>query len=111
MFPSTSQLSCAANQLTGFYMMETLVDKVLSHIHVKLVVVDNSFPFTEATNMPRDFQGNFLKHNSKKVALNSFLAGKLITHEFGGAIVFISVKSEVQCNSTDVSKDLHNGRI
>ena len=78
---------------------------------MKLVVVDNSFPFTEATNMPRDFQGNFLRHNSNKVALNLFLAGKLLTHDFGGAIVFISVKNEVQCNSADVSKDLYNGRI
>ena len=69
------------------------------------------FPFTEATNIPKDFQGNFLRHNRNKVALNSFLTGKLLTHDFGGAIVFISVNSEVKCNSTDVSEEvLHIGR-
>ena len=26
------------------------------------------FPFTEATNIPNDFQGNFLRHNRNKVA-------------------------------------------
>ena len=31
------------------------------------------FPFTEATNMPKDFQNNFLRHKRKKVGLNSFL--------------------------------------
>ena len=68
------------------------------------------FPFTEATNVPKDFQGNFLKHNRNKVALNSFLTGKLLMHDFGGVIVFISVNSEVKCNSTDVSKEvLHIG--
>ena len=31
-------------------------------------------------------------------------------HDFGSAIVFISVNSEVKCNSTDVSKEvLHIG--
>ena len=68
------------------------------------------FPFTEATNIPKDFQGNFLRHNRNKVALNSFLTGKLLTHDFGGAIVFISVSSEVKCNSTDLSEEvLHIG--
>ena len=38
-----------------------------------------------------------------KVALNSFLAGKFLTHDFGGAIEFISTTSEVKRNSTDVS--------
>ena len=33
------------------------------------------FSFTEATNIPHDFQDNFLKHNRNKVVL--FLAGKL----------------------------------
>ena len=69
------------------------------------------FPFTEATNIPKDFQGNFLRHNRNKVDLNSFLTGKLLTHDFGRAIVFISVNSEVKCNSTDVSEEvLHIGR-
>ena len=69
------------------------------------------FPFTEANNIPKDFQGNFLRHNKNKVALNSFLAGKLLTHGFGGAIVFISVNSEVKWNSTDVNEEvLHIGR-
>ena len=36
-------------------------------IHVKLMVVDNFFPFIEATNIPKDFQGNFLRHNRIKV--------------------------------------------
>ena len=39
--------------------------------------------------------------------MNSFLAGKLLTHDFGLAIVFISVNSEIKCNSIDVSKE-HN---
>ena len=69
------------------------------------------FPLTETTNIPKDFQGNFLRHNRNKVALNSFLTGKLLTHDFGGAIVFISVNSEVKCNSTDLSEEvLHTGR-
>ena len=69
------------------------------------------FPFTEATNIPKDFQGNFLRHNRNKVALNSFLTGKMLTHDFGGVIVFIFVNSEVKCNSTDISKEvLHIGR-
>ena len=68
------------------------------------------FPFTEATNIPKDFQGNFLRHNRNKVALNSFLTGKLFTHDFDCAIVFISVNSEVKCNSTNVSEEvLHIG--
>ena len=45
------------------------------------------FPFIEATNIPKDFQDNFLRHNRNKVALNSFLTGKLLTHDFGGAIL------------------------
>ena len=69
------------------------------------------FPFTEATNIPKDFQGNFLRHNRNKVPLNSFLTGKLLTHDFGRVIVFISVNSGVKCNSTDVSEEvLHIGR-
>ena len=59
-----------------------------------------------------DFRGNFLKHNANKVALKSFLTGRLLTqHDFDGSvIIFISVNSEVKCNSTDVRKeDLHNG--
>ena len=68
------------------------------------------FPFTEATNIPKDFQGNFLRHNRNKVALNSFPTGKLLTHDFGGSILFISVNSEIKCNSTDVSEEvLHIG--
>ena len=68
------------------------------------------FPFTEATNIPKDFHSNFLRHNRNKVALNSFMTGKLLTHDFGGAIVFISVSSEVKCNSTDLSEGvLHIG--
>ena len=68
------------------------------------------FPFTEATNIPKDFQDNFLRHNRNKVALNSFLTGKLFTHDFDCAIVFISVNSEVKCNSTNVSEEvLHIG--
>ena len=55
--------------------------------------------------MPKDFQGNILRHTRNKVALNTFLSSKLLTHDFGGAIVFISVKKEVKCNSTDVSEE------
>ena len=43
--------------------------------------------------------------------MNSFLTGKLLTYDFGGAIVFISVNSAVKCSSTDVSEEvLHIGR-
>ena len=43
--------------------------------------------------------------------MNSFLTGKLLTYDFGGAIAFISVNSAVKCSSTDVSKEvLHIGR-
>ena len=36
---------------------------------------------------------------------------KLLTHDFGGAIVFISVNSEVKFNPTDVSEEVvHIGR-
>ena len=68
-------------------------------MHVKLVVVNNLLPFTEATNIPKDFQDNFFKIPYKKVALNSFLPGKLLTHDFGGAIVFISLNREVKRRS------------
>ena len=61
------------------------------------------FPFTETTLIPKNFQGSFLRHNKNKVALNSFLAERLLTHDFGGAIVFISVNDEIMCNSSDVS--------
>ena len=68
------------------------------------------FPFTKATNIPNNFESNFLKHNRNKVALNLFLAAKLLAHGFGGAIVFISVNSEVKCNTSNVSEeDLHIG--
>ena len=53
------------------------------------------FPFTEVTNILKDFQGNFLSHKRNKVALNSFLTCKLLTYDFGRAIVFITVNSEV----------------
>ena len=65
------------------------------------------FPFTEATNTPKDFQGNFLRLKRNKVALNSFLAGELLRHGFGGAILFISVNSGVKCKSTDVIEEEH----
>ena len=63
------------------------------------------FPFTEATKTPKDFQGKFLRRSRNEVALNSFLEGKLLAHDFGEAILFISVKSKVHCNSTDVNED------
>ena len=47
-----------------------------------------------------DLQDNFLRYERNKVTLNSFL-----THDFDGAIVFISVNSEVKCNSTDVTEE------
>ena len=49
------------------------------------------FSYAKATNMPKDFQGNFSRRNRDKVALNSFLTGRLLTHDFGGVIVFTSV--------------------
>ena len=72
--------------------------------------VDNFFHlqkqsiYLKTSRLPRQF----LKHNRNKVALNLFLAGMLLAHDLGGAIVFISVNSEVKCNTTDVSgKGLH----
>ena len=55
--------------------------------------------------MPKDFQGNFLRYKRNEVVLNSFLAGKLSAHDFVGAYVFISLNSEVKCNSTVVSEE------
>ena len=55
--------------------------------------------------MPKDFHGNFLRRKRNKLALKSFFAGKLLTHDSGGAIVFISVNSEVKCYSTSVSEE------
>ena len=52
-----------------------------------------------------DLQGKFLRHKRNKVALNSFLAGKLLTHDIGVAIVSISVNSEVKFNSIVASKE------
>ena len=39
--------------------------------------------------------------------MNSFLAGELLRHDFGGAVLFISVNSGVKCKSTDVIKEEH----
>ena len=45
-----------------------------------------------------------------KVDLNSFLAGKLLTHDFGDTILFISVNIGVKCYSTDINKEgIHIG--
>ena len=63
------------------------------------------FPFTEAANMPKDFQSIFLRHKRNKVTLSLILVGKLLTHDFVGAFVFISMNSKVKCNSTDVSEE------
>ena len=58
--------------------------------------------------MPKDFQDNFIRYKRNKLALSSFLAGKLLKHDFGGVIVFIFVNSEVKCYSTYVSeKDIN----
>ena len=51
-------------------------------------------------------KGNFLRYKRNEVALNSFLAGKQSAHDFVGATVFISLNSEVKCNSTVVSEDV-----
>ena len=37
--------------------------------------------------------------------MNSFLACELLTRDFGVAIVFISMNSEVKCNSIDISEE------
>ena len=68
---------------------------------MKIVVADNFFQ----KKQPMDLQGNFLRHKRNEVALNSFLVGKLLTIDFGGAIVFISVNNEIKYNSTDVNKE------
>ena len=60
------------------------------------------FPFTEATNIPNNFQSNFLRRNRNKVALNSFLINKLLTYHFDGPIVFIL--GTMKCNSINVSE-------
>ena len=56
--------------------------------------------------MRKDFKGNFLRYKRNEVALNSFFAGKLSTHDFVGATVFISLNSEVKCKSAVVSEDV-----
>ena len=69
------------------------------------------FPFKKATNIPKGFQGNCWRRNRNKAALNSFLAGKLLTHEFGGPIILISVNKKIYCGSTDFSEeDPHIGQ-
>ena len=74
------------------------------------MVVDNSFHLQKQPIYQRTSKAIFLRHNRNKVALNSFLTGKLLTHDFGGSILFISVNSEIKCNSTDVSEEvLHIG--
>ena len=56
---------------------------------------------------PMVLRGNFLRYKWNKVALDSFLTGNLLTHDFGVAIAFISVNKEFKCNSIDVSnKDM-----
>ena len=62
------------------------------------------FQFTKATNIPKDFQSIFLRHNKNLVTLNSLLAGKLFTHDFGGAIVFISVNSDISATLLMLAK-------
>lgn len=37
------------------------------------------------------------------------MAGKLLTHNFGDATVFVSVREEVKCSSTDICEDLRIG--
>ena len=63
------------------------------------------FPFTEAANMPKDFPSNFLRHKRNRVTLNLIPVVKLLTHDFVGAFVLISMNSKVKCNSTDVSEE------
>ena len=90
--------------------VKNLPSALWSHIHVKLMVVDNSFHLQKQPIYQRTSKAIFLRHNRNKVALNSFLTGKLLTHDFGGSILFISVNSEIKCNSTDVSEGvLHIG--
>ena len=73
---------------------------------MKLAVVDNSFHLQKQPIYQRTSKSSFLRHNRNKVVLNSFLADKLLTYDFSGAIVRISVNSEVKCNSTDVSEEV-----
>ena len=43
--------------------------------------------------------------------MDSVLGGKLLTYDFGGALVFISVNREIKRNSNDVNEDVfHAGR-
>ena len=58
---------------------------------------DNFFDLQKQPIYQINFESNFLRHNRNKVALNLFLAAKLLAHGFGGAIAFISVNSEVKC--------------
>lgn len=48
-------------------------------------------------------------YNRNKVASTSFVSGKLLKHDFGSGLVFISVNSEVKCNSTNFSNEDHIG--
>ena len=59
------------------------------------MVVDNFFPFPEATSMPKDFQGNFLRHKLNKVVLNSFLALKEFNKLRDAALFHLSLCVEV----------------
>ena len=72
----------------------------VNHTTITILHHGQFFPFTEATNMPTDFQNNFLRHKRNKAGLNSFLI-----HDFGGAIVFIPMNREINCKPTDVSEE------
>ena len=74
------------------------------------LVVVYIFFIHRSNHYTKKLTSQFFRRNRNRVALNSFLADKLWTHNFGGGILFTSVKRKVKCNSTDVSKDVHTGR-
>ena len=102
-------LSCGFSRIDT--VSDSYFDNSLKSHRREACTCGQFFLFTEATSIPKDFQNNFTKHNRNKVALNSFLAGKVLTHDFGGVIVSLSMNREIKCNSTEVSdEDVHIGR-
>ena len=87
---------------------DSYFDKSLKSDTLAARVCGQLFPVTtEATNIPKDFQDNFLRHKRSKRTLKLILAVKLLIDDFGRAVTFISVNSEVKCYSTaiDISEE------
>ena len=80
-----------------------------SQIHKQLVVVDYFLSifllWADATNIPKDFQGNFLTYKRNKRALKLISCSQVADTWFWPRAIFISVNSEAKCYSIDISEE------